>query len=54
MDKYFGNFHVLKNIDLQVDKGDRVIFSSYAGTEIKHGGHDYLIVREDEILAIVG
>lgn len=42
-----------KRNDLQVAKGDRVIFSSYAGTEIKHGGHEYLIVREDEILAVV-
>lgn len=39
---------------LQVSKGDRVIFSSYAGTEVSHGGETYLIVREDEILAIVG
>ena len=32
---------------------DRIIFSSYAGTEVKYGGEDYLIVREDEILAVV-
>ena len=38
----------------QVKKNDQVIFSSYAGTEIKLDGNDYLIVREDEILAIVG
>ncbi len=38
---------------LQVAKKDRVIFSSYAGTEVEFGGEDYLIVREDEILAIV-
>jgi chaperonin GroES len=38
----------------QVSANDRVIFSSYAGTEISVGGNDYLIVREDEILAIVG
>lgn len=37
----------------QVKAKDRVIFSSYAGTEIKVDGHEYLIVREDEILAIV-
>ncbi|MGQ0552821.1 MAG: co-chaperone GroES [Planctomycetota bacterium] len=40
-------------VAIQVKPKDRVIFSSYAGTEIKHGGNDYLIVREDEILAIV-
>jgi chaperonin GroES len=38
----------------QVSKNDRVIFSSYAGTEISVGGNDYLIVREDEILAVLG
>ena len=39
--------------EVQVKANDRVIFSSYAGTEIDVGGNDYLIVREDEILAIV-
>lgn len=39
--------------EMQVKVGDRVIFSSYAGTEITVGANDYLIVREDEILAIV-
>jgi len=38
---------------MQVQPKSRVIFSSYAGTEIKHGGEEYLIVREDEILAVV-
>ena len=38
---------------LQVKAGDSVIFSSYAGTEIKHDGNEYLIVREDEILATI-
>ena len=37
-----------------VKKNDRVIFSSYAGTEVKYEGEDYLILSEDEILAIVG
>ncbi len=36
-----------------VQKDDRVIFSSYAGTEVKVGGEDYLILTEDEILAII-
>ncbi len=39
---------------LQVKAGDRIIFSSYAGTEIEVEGEDYLIVREEEILAVVG
>ena len=40
-------------IPVQVKPKDRVIFSSYAGTEVKYGGNEYLIVREDEILAVV-
>ncbi len=34
--------------------GDRVLFTSYAGTEVKFGGEDYLIMREDDILGIIG
>ena len=37
----------------QVKAGDRVIFSSYAGTEIKVGGEELLILGEDDILAVV-
>lgn len=37
----------------QVKKDDRVIFSSYAGTEIKLEGEEYLILEESDILAIV-
>jgi len=37
----------------QVKAEDRVLFSSYAGTEIKVDGEDLLLVREEEILAIV-
>jgi chaperonin GroES len=36
-----------------VKKGDRVLFSRYAGTEIKLDGEERLIMREDEILAII-
>ncbi len=38
---------------LQVAKGNQVIFSSYAGTEIKVDGDEYLLIDESEILAIV-
>jgi chaperonin GroES len=31
--------------------GDKVLYGKYSGTEIKYGGIDYLIVREDDILA---
>ena len=37
----------------QVKADDRVLFSSYAGTEIKLDGEEYLIVTEDDILAIL-
>jgi chaperonin GroES len=40
---------------LEVKVGDRVIFSKYAGTEIKQNGEDYLILNgERDILAIIG
>jgi len=42
-----------KHKDFQVKKGDRVIFSSYAGTEVKYEGEDYLILSEDDILGVV-
>ena len=42
-----------KRVALQVKKGDRIIFSSFAGNEIKVDGEEYLIMSEDDILAIV-
>jgi len=39
---------------LQVAKGDEVLFSSYAGTEIKVNGQELLILDESDILAIIG
>ena len=38
----------------QIAEGDRVIFSSWSGTEIKIDGSELLIMSEDEILAVVG
>ena len=52
-----GTGRVLENgqrIDLEVKEGDRILFSKYAGTEIKHEGNEYLILRESDILAILG
>jgi len=37
----------------QVKKGDRVLFSSYAGTEVKIDGEEYLIMSEEDILAVI-
>ena len=42
-----------KHIKLEVKKGDKVLYSKYAGTEIKVGGEDYLLMREDDILGII-
>jgi len=39
--------------DFQVKAEDRVIFSSYAGTEIKVDGEEYLILDESDVLAVV-
>jgi chaperonin GroES len=38
---------------LSVEVGDRILFSSYAGTSVKDGGTEYLILDESEILAVV-
>jgi len=43
-----------KKIDFTVKKGDRVLISKYGGTEIKIDGDNYLIMREDDILGILG
>lgn len=52
-----GTGRVLDNgqrVDLEVKEGDRIIFSKYAGTEVKYEGNEYLILRESDILAIIG
>jgi chaperonin GroES len=38
----------------EVAVGDRIIFSKYAGTEVKYEGKEYLILRESDILAVIG
>ncbi len=38
-------------IDLK--EGDKILYSKYAGTEIKQGSEDYLILRESDILAVI-
>ncbi|QSO51768.1 co-chaperone GroES [Alicyclobacillus curvatus] len=42
-----------KRVELEVKVGDRVIYSKYAGTEVKVGDQEMLILRESDILAIV-
>jgi chaperonin GroES len=42
-----------KRIPLQVKEGDRILFGKYSGTDIKIEGEEHLIMREDDIIAIV-
>jgi len=42
-----------KKIPLEVKAGDKVLFGKYAGTEIQIDGEEHLIMREDDIIAIV-
>jgi chaperonin GroES len=42
-----------KDEKMTVTVGDTVLYGKYAGTELKHDGQDYLIMRESDILAIV-
>ena len=38
---------------LELKKGDKILFGKYSGTEINHAGVDYVIMREEDILAII-
>ncbi len=42
-----------KKLSLEVKKGDKVLFGKYAGTDIQIKGEEHLIMREDDIIAIV-
>ena len=42
-----------KEVKMQVKEGQRVIYSKYAGTEVKSDGEKYIIVRQNDILAVV-
>ena len=42
-----------KEIKMEVNKGDKVLYSKYAGTEVKLEGEEYTILRQSDILAIV-
>ena len=49
-----GITHIEGNeVRMYIKKGDRVIVSKYSGTEVKYEGEDYLIIKQDDILAIV-
>lgn len=42
-----------KRIEMEVSIGDKVLYSKYSGTEVKVSGEEYIIVKQDDILAIV-
>jgi chaperonin GroES len=42
-----------KRSAFQVKKGDRILFTSYAGTEVKVDGEEYILMSEEDILAVV-
>ncbi len=43
-----------KRIDMDVKKGDRILMGKYSGTEVKIDDEEYIIMREDDVLAIIG
>ena len=51
-----GNGKILDNgskVPLDVKAGDRILFGKYSGTDIKIDGQEYLILREEDVLAII-
>ena len=42
-----------KRIPLEVKKGDRILMGKYSGAEVKIDGKEYMIMREDDVLAII-
>ena len=42
-----------KEVKMEVKVGDQVIYSKYAGTEVKLGDEEYIVVKQNDILAIV-
>jgi chaperonin GroES len=42
-----------KTIPLDVKKDDRILFSKYAGSDIKIDGQEYMIMREDDVLGVI-
>lgn len=42
-----------KRVEMEVRVGDKVLYSKYAGTDVKVDGQEYIILKQDDILAIV-
>ena len=43
-----------KNLPLAVKQGDRILFGKYSGSEVRLDGEEYLIMKEEDVLGIVG
>jgi chaperonin GroES len=43
-----------KRAQIEIKAGDKILFGKYSGSEVKIDGCEYLILREDEILAVIG
>ena len=43
-----------KEVKMEVATGNKVIYSKYAGTEVKLDGEEYIIVKQNDILAVIG
>jgi len=48
-----GRFEDGQRVPLDVSVGDRVLYSKYGGTEVKHGGEEYLVLSARDVLAII-
>ena len=42
-----------KEVKMELEVGDRVVYSKYAGTSIKYDDEEYIIVKQDEVLAVI-
>ncbi len=42
-----------KKMPMEVKKGDRILFAKYGGTEVKMEGEEYLMMKEDDVLAVI-
>ncbi len=43
-----------KRVPLEIKAGDKILFGKYSGTEVKIEGEEYLIMREDDVLGVIG
>ena len=49
-----GRFEKGDNVPMELKVGDRVLYGKYSGTEVKLGDEDILIIKESDVLAVIG